>query len=155
LAYSSKQFVYYIVFSSSRINTRADNFILMGTVFKRRYKWQEWPVNVRYLLSLFHPSAGPIGRKAVRGDRWQGTNIDVKRKKAILHVELPENSHHLIQQERSSYKPLPHVLVVHPMSQPNCYPYPGQVFCILEYNHGGRIPVVLFVLNIAAVADAK
>lgn len=147
--------MYYIVFSSSRINTRADNFILMGTVFKRRYKWQEWPVNVRYLLSLFHPSAGPIGRKAVRGDRWQGTNIDVKRKQAILNVKLPENLHHLIQQERSSYKPLSHVLVVHPMCQPNCYPHPGQVFCILEYNQGGRIPVVLFAFNITAVTDAR
>lgn len=80
----------------------------------------------------------------------QVPHVHVEGEHPVLDPELPEDLDHLLDQEGSPGPPLPHVLVVRPMSKPQAQHHPVHVLHIL-YDHGRRwVPVLALALDVPA-----
>lgn len=83
------------------------------------------------------------------GDRErQGLQVDTE--KTVLNVELLENLDHLLDEKRSPSELLIHVLMVHPVGEPDGNLQLVEVSQVQYYDRRLRAPVLTLALDVAA-----
>ena len=84
-------------------------------------------------------------------NRRGGANIYVERQHPVFYFKIPQDLHHLVENEFSPVEPHHHVLEVDGVAAPYGYLQSVCVIDVPQHDHGSRVPVVFLVVKVAEI----